>query len=147
MSDYLAGKAVRKIALGIKVDTAIDAVGTGANDIFEVIGGRVLMVDWIGEVTTEIQAAATVSRLRIGTTALSDTLDITGDTVGTLYGITGTVANDMYDTSGYRIAQAGALILDEGTVNFHNASGGSTGAIAFTMIYIPIDDGAYVEAI
>ena len=147
MADYLAGKAVRKIALGLKVDNAIDAVGAGANDIFEVVGGRVLMVDFIGEVTTNIQAAQTVSRLRIETTALSNTLDITGDTVGTLYGITGTVANAMYDTAGYRIAQAGALILDEGTVNFHNNNDARTGAIAFSLIYVPIDDGAYVTAV
>ena len=147
MADFLEGKAVRKIALGLKVDNAIAAVDNGANDIFEVVGGRVMMVDFIGEVTTGIQADATVSRLRIGTVNLSDTLDITGDTVGTLYGITGTVGDNMYDTAGYRIAQAGALILDEGTVNFHNASAARTGAIAFSLIYIPIDDGAYVAAV
>jgi hypothetical protein len=148
MSEFLAGKAVRKITTGIKVDTAINPIAAGANNLFTVVGGRVLMVALIGRVTTQIEAAATGCNVRIGAVALSlaGGLDITGDVVGTMYGITGTVGDAMYDTAGYLRLQTTPLVLNTGTVNLNNAGAGSTGAIAWSMLYVPIDDGAYVEA-
>ena len=145
MSEFLAGKAVRKITTGLKVDTT-SGVANGVNDLFEVVGGRVKVLQIMGVVTTQIGAGATVIHLQIEAIDLSLAAgpDIDGALVGVNIGITGAVGAAAVATAGYLIAQAAPQILNPGTINF-NSTAARDGAIAWSVIYVPIDDGAYVE--
>lgn len=147
MSEFLAGKSVRKITEGIKVDTT-SGVANGVNDLFEVVGGRVKVSQIMGVVTTQIGAGATVIHLQIEAIDLSLAAgpDIDGALVGVNIGITGAVGAAAVATAGYLIAQAAPQILNPGTINF-NSTAARDGAIAWTVIYVPIDDGAYIEAV
>ena len=151
MSDFLAGKAVRKIVKGIVVnrDTALPPQ-TGNEDIFTIVGGRVLLVQMLGEVTTEIGAVATNLRIRhdptdgaVGNICADARIDT--DAVGTIYGITGTVATALQKSTDALVAQAAETILKAGTINIITDDSTGTGSIKWTMLYVPIDDGAYVE--
>ena len=145
MSEFLAGKSVRKITTGLKVDTA-SGVANGDNDLFEVVGGRVKVLQIMGQVTTQIGAGATVIHLQLDAVDLSLAAgpDIDGALVGVNIGMTGAVADAAVATAGYLITQAAPQILNPGTISF-NSTAARDGAIAWSVIYVPIDDGAYIE--
>lgn len=118
--------------------------------LFNVIGGRVAITQIIGEVTEEIEAQANDTKLTAtptdGTaTDLCAALDIDADPVGTLYSITGTPANAMVASTGVITPQAKHLIVNEGTIDLYCVADNS-GKIKWSIYYIPMDDGAYVEA-
>lgn len=79
---------------------------------FTVSGGKVLICDIIGEVTTIIEAGANNMKLISNPTVGADVdlcavLDIAEDAVGTTYHITGTLADAMVaKTSGAEIGRA-----------------------------------------
>jgi len=117
---------------------------------FTVSGGKVLICDIIGEVTTIIQAGANNMKLISNPTVGADvdlcaTLDIDGDAVGTTYHITGTLADAMVaKTSGAGESQASPIEVSAGTIDI-SCSASKTGAIKWTLFYIPIDAGAKVS--
>jgi hypothetical protein len=143
-------KAVRVGTFGAVVSRASDILPDGENyPLFNVIGGRVAITQIIGEVTTVIQTQANNTKLTAtptdGTAVdLCAALNIAGDEVGTLYGITGTPANAMTGT-GLIVKQAAQVIVNTGTIDLDCAAN-STGEIKWSIYYIPMDEGAYVEA-
>ena len=151
MSDFLEGKAVRKVVEGIAVERAAALPPQGAReDIFTIAGGRVLLKQIIGEVTAAIGNVANATKLEFNPDDaargdMCDTLDIDNDAVGTLYGITGTPAGDMVEATNVLLAQAAAQILKPGVIELNCAGSSVSGAIKWTVLYVPIDDGAYVE--
>lgn len=151
MSDYMEGKAVRKVTEGLVVERATALPPqTASDDLFTVVGGRVLLKQIIGEVTTQIGAVANNTNLEFNPddAARGDmcaVLNITGDAVGTLYGITGTAATAMQEATVSLARQATELILKPGVIELHCAGNSGTGAIKWTVLYVPIDDGAYIE--
>lgn len=109
----------------------------------------------IGEVTTAIQAQANATKLVANPTSLADvdlcaTLDINGDAVGTNYSETGDVSQAMVEsTSGVIETSPTAntnmpVVVPEGTIDLSCAAS-NTGAIKWTVLYWPIDIGAYVH--
>jgi hypothetical protein len=97
--------------------TATTPQGTAAA-IFTV-SGRVFIDQIVGEVTTEIGAGANNMKLVANPTVKTDVdlcavVDIDGDTVGTLYHITGTLANAMGSikwTVIYRALDSGSTVV------------------------------------
>ena len=151
MADFLEGKAVRKITTGLAVERAAALPPQGAReDIFTITGGRVLLKQIIGEVTTAVGNVANATKLEFNPSDaargdMSDTVDIDNDAVGTIYGITGTAATAMVKATNVLVAQAAAQILKPGVIELNCAGASVTGAIKWTVVYVPIDDGAYVE--
>lgn len=118
--------------------------------IYTVSGGRILLTQIIGEVTTVIQTQACNTKLVFDPTAagsdvdLCAVLDITAKAVGTLFGITGTLANALQ--SGLMIlGQATPHILQPGTIKLDCAAS-NTGQVKWTARYVPIDVGARLAA-
>lgn len=137
-----------------------------SGDIFTVTGGRVIVTSLTGVVSTAIQAQATT--LSVGTkptggssatATLCATADLNGKPVGTSLAVP--------------LAKASALIVSgaDGTVVWNGSSGGqgvaftagglalvpagsiqvttvatSTGAITWSVTYVPYDAGAVVAA-
>jgi len=121
---------------------------TTAGALYTITGGRILLVSIIGEVTTVIQTQVNNTKLTFNPTAtgastdICANLNISADAVGTLYGITGTIANAMTDNMLMAVDQ-GNLILSEGTIDLTCAAS-NTGSVKWDMFYIPLDEGATV---
>jgi hypothetical protein len=146
------GQVLRNLSLGLAVERATAALpATTQSALFNVVGGRIAVLGIIGEVTTVIQTQACNTKIRTNPTTGSDVdicanLDITGDEVGCLYGITGTFSDAMVG------ANAGATVLPDrpvvvpiGTIDMVT-SATNTGSVKWAIFYEPIDDGAYVTA-
>lgn len=138
MARFVKGELVERATEGLAGATAA---------LFDV-SGRVLLTSIVGEVTTIIETQACDTKLQANPTAagssvdLCAVLDITGDVVGTLYGITGTLADAML--SGLAIpAQTTPIVLQAGTIDLVTADN-NTGSIAWSCHYIPLEDGAEI---
>jgi hypothetical protein len=123
---------------------------TTAEAIFTVTGGRIMVVQIVGEVTTAIQNQANNTKLvhNVGTGTDQDicaVLDIANDEVGTLYGITGTFADAMIGSGQTLQEQHLGVILKPGTIDLDCAAS-NTGSVKWTLFYAPIDRGAYATA-
>lgn len=151
MSDYIAGKALRKLLLGKKVDRATATLPqSDAEAIFNVVGGRVSVTRIVGEVTTLLGTVGNMSlegNPDTGTMVpLCAVVAAGAKEAGTLLGITGTFANAMLAANaGALEAQVKEFVLPVGTIDLR-LSASDSGACKWTIFYIPIDDGAYVTA-
>jgi len=151
MSAYIEGKALRKLQLGTKVERATATLPqTTSAPIFNILGGRVAITEIIGEVTTILGAVGNMSlesTPAVGTVLpLCAVLAAGTLEAGTLLGITGdfSVAMNGANAGGLE-GQSQSAILPVGTLDLR-LSASSTGSVKWTLFYIPIDDGAYVEA-
>lgn len=115
------------------------------------VSGKVLITGIYGEVTTVIQTQANNTKLVANPTVGADVdlcavNNITADAVGTIYNITGTLANAMVaTTSGAMIAQASPVVVAAGTIDLSCAAS-NTGATKWTIQYVPVDQGATIVA-
>ena len=117
--------------------------------LFNVVGGKIIMLGIYGEVTTVIETKANATKLVANPTTGADvnlcaTQDITAAAVGTMLNITGTLSEAMVETaSGAVKDQVSSVIVAPGTIDL-NCAATSTGQVEWTIIYVPIDSGAYV---
>ena len=147
----LKDNAAAKAALGIGVDRAtatLPATATAA--IFTVAGGRCLVTQILGEVTTIIQTQACNLKLQGNPTATGSSVDLCADlnisakAVATLFGITGTLADALL--SGLAIVgQSIPQVVQAGTIDLVT-SATNTGSVKWHIRYIPLDEGATITA-
>lgn len=135
--------------LGFRVDRDTESLPQGADSaLFTITGGRVLLLQIVGEVTTVI-GGANNTKLVFNPTAtgvdqdLCAVLDIDADAVGELYTITGIVANAMRSDLLIGQGMTNPMVLSEGDIEI-NCAGSVTGAIQWSMWYLPLDSGATV---
>lgn len=152
MSTLIAGPQVRAIALGSKVDRATAALPqTAAGTLFTVTGGRIALTSIVGEVTTVIQTQANNTKLQsvptVGTTVdLCAVLDITAKEVGALFGITGLFSDALVGgTAGATVLPRNPIIIPVGAIKL-NCAASNTGAVKWSITYVPLDDAASVAA-
>ena len=113
------------------------------------ITGRVLITQIVGEVTTIVDDTATDIKLIANPTVGADVdlcaaVTITDDAVGTVYTITGTLADNMVaTTSGAVIAQASPILVTAGSIDL-DSTATQTGATKWTLHYIPLDSNSKV---
>jgi hypothetical protein len=147
-------KAVRLGILGTKVDRATSALpATGDLTLFTVSGGRVIITSLVGEVTTVIQAQANAVKVKsVPTTGtakdISGTLDINGYEAGALVSLDGTALTTALsgtNAGGALVTKPGGIIVPIGSVKLNTAAT-NTGAMKWSITYIPYDDGASVAA-
>ena len=138
--------------LGKRVDRATAALpATTAEALFTIAGGRVAITQIVGEVTTVIQTQANNTKLTANPTTgtsvdMCAALDISADEVGCLYGMSGTPADALVGTNaGLTPGQGVAQVLNVGTIDLDCAAT-NTGAIRWTLFYVPLDEGASVVA-
>ena len=152
MAVYNEAKTYQAGVLGAKVDRATAALpATTAAALFTVSGGRVAITQIVGEVTTVIQTQANNTKLTANPTTgtsvdICAVLDISADEVGTLYGITGVAADALIGVNaGGLSGQDRPVVVNEGTIDLVCAAT-NTGAVKWTLFYVPIDEGASVVA-
>lgn len=118
--------------------------------LFTITGGRIRVMGIYGEVTTVIETKANNTKIVSNPTVGADVdlcavNDITADSVGTIYTITGTFANAMVaTTSGAVPDQAAKTVVAAGTIDLSCAAS-STGQTKWVLQYEAIDPGATVS--
>ena len=136
--------------LGVRIDRATATLPqTAAVSYFTISGGRVLATLIIGQVTTIIQTQANNTKLTSTPTAgsavdICAVKDITGLEVGGMLVVNGTAATALTQANaGSIIGQTVPVVLNIGVLKLDCAAS-STGAIKWSLFYLPIDDGATV---
>ena len=152
MSVLIQGDQIRAVLFGVKVDratAALPATATGA--LFNVTGGRILLTNIVGEVTTAIQAQANAIKLVATPTTgsvndLSAAVESNALAVGGLLSITGLAADAMVKSTGGGVSGLrNPIIVAIGAIGLNTAAT-NTGSIKWSMTYVPIDNGASVAA-
>lgn len=149
MASGIPGKSVRNNEYGIRVDRVTGTLPqTGASAVFTVAGGRVIVTQIVGEVTTIIQTQANATKLKAvattgGTTDMGTTVDISALAVGAYLspGANPAAAH----TKGTAVGQMGRQVVAPGSISLDCAAS-NTGSVKWTLFYIPLDDGASVQA-
>ena len=149
--------AIAFINRGARVDRAAASTAllftTAAVPLFTVSVGRILELAIIGEVTTEISNDATLAKWT-GTPTVGTAVDLCANSaslasaaVGKLLVMTGALATGMtIANAGGALWQVTAHVIAPGTIDITGTVQGVTGAVKFSIWYIPLDDGAYVTA-
>jgi len=154
MANYAPSTRARiaDLITGMRVDKAAIAVAAiSTKSLFTVVGGNCLVVGLIGEVTTiiETQADATkyISTPTVGSAVdLCSAVDITAQEVGGLLTITGVLATAaVKGTAGAGVMMANSIVVAPGVIGLNTAAD-NTGAMKFSIWYVPLEDGAYIEA-
>lgn len=137
-------KAIRNAYFGPQLTRAASTLpATASTNLFTVTGGRVLVTSIVGEVTTVTGATATVGTLEAVagavTTALATGASLASLPVGTLYAPSAVGAA----TTGAAVWQNNEIVVQAGTIRL-TTNATNTGAMRWTINYIPLDDGATV---
>lgn len=150
MASQIPGRGLRLESYGLTVVRATGALPQSTTGtLFNVTGGRILLTSLAGSVTTAVQAQATTYKLvTLSTTGavandICATVDLTGAVVGTILGITGVRTDAML--TGSSVPTPNELVVTIGAIRATTVAS-STGAIQWTLTYIPLDDGAVCVA-
>lgn len=156
---FSAAEVLAAETKGVQVVTADGGVVYRATDTLPqttaealfTVTGAVKVTSIIGEVTTVIETQANNTKLTANPTVGADVdlcavNNISADAVGTLYSITGTLADAMVaTTSGAGVFQAAPLIVAAGTIDLSCAAS-NTGSVKWQIAYEPITPGARIIA-
>lgn len=143
-------EAAAVIALGTKVERSTANMTDGLS-LFDIEGGKCLLTLVVGEVTSALQGATRNYRLRSNpdtgtTTNLCADLDINADQIGTLYTLEGTYNVALQrGKSGSVPGPTFPLIVPPGAIEMVVDST-TSGEVEWTLWYIPLEVGAYIEA-
>lgn len=143
VADLIAGLRVDKAA------TAITEIST--KSLYTVVGGNCLVTGLIGEVTTIVQTQANntkyISTPTVGTAVdMCAVVDITAHEVGGLLTITGVLATAaVKGNAGAGVFMSNGIVVPPGVIGINTAAS-STGAYKFSIWYVPLEEGAYIEA-
>jgi hypothetical protein len=164
MSNYTLGSALRESYLGLRVNKV--GILSADDDLFTVYG-EVMVTLMYGIVTTVTDGGASTVALneKTSSTPIAAATTITSDPLQTMYLVTGqgdsllnggtapgvsvaTAAAQHTSTT----ARGGSLspwIMDGGSAGLtieSTETGDDTGGITWTIFYIPLEEGAYIEA-
>ena len=115
-------------------------------------GGNCLITGLIGEVTTLVQTQANntkyVSTPTVGSAVdLCGVVDNTAHEVGGLLTITGVLATAaVKGNAGAGVMMGNGIVVAPGIIGLNTAAD-NTGAYKFSIWYVPLEDGAYIEAV
>lgn len=142
--------------LGLRVDRAsADCQGAADTPIFNILGGRVFVTQILGEVAdVAIAAGGNNFKLQSNPTAAGTTtdlcanLDIDADPIGTMYSITGIPGDALVrgEEGAVQGMTVKGVVVPVGAIETVSA-GNVAGQMKWSLWYIPLDDGAYVEAV
>lgn len=158
MSVLIQGDQMRALLFGVRVQTTAKTVPQNATaTIFTIATGRIIVTSLVGQVTTVIAgttpAAKWVATPTTGTASDMCTAGtITGREVGGLIGLPGPFGSAMIVPgtagagSGGVVLQSTGVVVAIGTIGINVSAADATGAIQYTLTYIPLDNGATVTA-
>ncbi len=121
--------------------------GAGADDLFDV-NGLCLVTAFFGEVTTEIDSNSDlILNMKATGGAVFNTLTVLdGDIVQTLYSIAASGSALLVSGTNAAIIPSPWMVLNTDTLEATWTEIGTTGAILWTLYYIPLETGATIDA-
>jgi hypothetical protein len=146
------------VRLGIRVDRAPALVANATVALFNVVGGRVEMTQFVGTIAVDIAAAPAttlqITHLTTDVTAVVTVLCIAGGDIVTfaaprMFALPGTAAGALTASTGAGASETGlcpSYALKTGALQLVGTGAPATGTIGWQLWYFPIDEGAYVEA-
>jgi hypothetical protein len=151
---FVPNSDLRFLTYGRKVDRAAATIPqTAAQTIFNVTGGRILVTALVGTVTTVIGGTATT--LKVTSTPTSGTAvdvasatAITSKEVGAIATLPGTAGSALVVNNaggGGQIPGHQPYIVPPGALSV-TTSASTTGAMSWSLMYVPLDDGVTVTA-
>lgn len=155
MSTFLAGKEIRRLTQGILVSRATATIAAD-QDLFSVDGGRVLLLGFVGTVTTAIGAGSQDFAILFdpddggANTDLADSttpLVVDGDVTDTHYTLNTTAAGDLVAATdvAYNAILATPILLPAGDIVL-DVTGTEAGSVKWDLLYVPLDNNASVVA-
>ena len=121
--------------------------------LFRITGGKVRILEIVGEVTTIIQNQANDTKLKLNPSGVGADVDIcavlniAADAVGTLYSITGDFSDAMADglwaLETDETMEKRGIVLGPGDIELDCAAGNS-GQVKWTLNYELVDEGANI---
>ncbi len=156
MTTVITGAQVRNVMLGrFAANAAGKALPQNATStIFTVAGGRILITSLTGAVTTIVAGTTPPIKLvatpTVGTAAdMCAALTITGTEVGTMFALPGLQATALYGAINKSGAVSGPIqpqIVAAGTIGVNCTAADATGAIQWSLTWVPLDAAATVPA-
>lgn len=149
MGTQVAGKSLRTLIYGTRVFRAAAVLPATGNQTIFTVNGRVILTGLIGEVTTVMTATATNLKATTVSTVGSVATDLCANTlvtslaVGNLFGVSGAAATAA--TIGSSINQSNEQFVQPGIIRI-TTDATNTGAMTWTALYVPLDDGANIVA-
>lgn len=150
MSTGIKGAALLQNRYGITVNRAAAALPASTSGNLFSVSGTILLTAIVGTVTTVIQAQANAIKLEnfltsaAAATDMCATVDSTGQAVGKLFGITGiTTAAAVF---GFAVPHGAMSLAGPGFIRLNTAAT-NTGAMSWTLTYVPLTAGAVVAAV
>lgn len=137
--------------LGMRIDRAISNVAqTGILALFNIVGGRVLVSNILGEVTTVLGVVGNMSleaNPATGTTAVLCAVLAAGALEeGCMVALDGTKGTALLGVdAGGRGMATNSVTVQVGTIE-QRCSASDTGQMRWSIWYVPIEDGAYITA-
>lgn len=160
MANYIKGSALRETQFGFASrGSKITVPQNATTTIFTVTGGRIVVSMLTGIVTTVIGGTTPALKLiatpSVGTANdMCTTLTVTTDEAGCMYMLPSAVGSALIGAvstgkSGSVSGNTGAAcgqVVNTGTIGMNVSAADATGAIQWTLLYVPLDDGAAVTA-
>lgn len=150
MASGISGAQNLRVQQGIGVYRATSALGqTGNQTLFTVSGGLCIVTTMVGEVTTAVQAQANALLLRSVstsgsiTTLLMSSFETNALALGTLLSVPGLPATA--PVTGGMVTQGNEFVVPAGIIQANYAAS-NTGAIRWTLTYVPLTPGAAIVA-
>lgn len=153
MSTLLKNATYRGVNFGAKVERATAVVPqTASGAIFTVSNGRAIVTGLMGLVT--VAGSATVTNLKVRSLpTVGSAVDIaanglvTSAPIGTIISITGTPADAISISGGSgQILDSRGVIIPAGAIQITTDAANASLSIAWTLLYIGLDDGTVVTA-
>lgn len=156
MSVSYGNASIREVLAGVLVSRATATLpATGAQNLFTITGGRILLVHLVGEVTTVIQAQACTVKFTSTPSAGSaiDLSAVSGSISGleaggkiTLPSVAGAGNAAVFANAGYiAVGPVSPALVAAGTISY-TTSATNTGSIKWDLLYVPYDSAVTVAA-
>jgi hypothetical protein len=142
------------MVLGVRVDTGtITIPHTTSTVYYHIHGGKVLVTGLVGEMTTAADGANSIHIDHTPTTGTASVIgaaaDIDSWAIGDIISLLGLYSDVILPAVAAgttpMLAYKG-VVMTPGTLGWQS-SGTTAGDWKWTIFYIPLDDGAYIEAI
>ena len=153
MSTLIQGDELRTITQGTLVTRATSTVAADI-DLFSIDGGRVLLLGFIGKVTTAIGGGSQDFVVLLdpddggSDVTVASLVAVDGDVVGTQYTLNTTGGGALVPTLdvAYNAILATPIVLTAGDLRL-DVTGTEAGSVQWDAIYVPLDTGASLSAV
>lgn len=154
MSSNLKGTAYRQLNFGLKTDRATAIVPqTATASIFSVPTGRIIVTGIVGTVTAGGSATVTNLKLRslptVGSVAdLCANGLVTSLAIGSILSVDGNPSTALAVSTGAgQILDSRGIMIPNGAIQLTTDASNATLSVSWTLLWVPLDDGATVVAL